>query len=380
MREFNIEETLKQQVGDIMNEKDTKTNKKTDNRSGKAGNRKGRKKKRNIFLRTLLIIMGLLLSVTFLLIGTKSGRSNIYRVAGNFIYSNVSNDEQTKEDKGAKNERPVAEDVRWEDHVTNYLIIGLEEIKGAKNTDTIMIATINTKSKSLKLTSLLRDTYVEIPGYKPNKLNSAYAKGGAKLLIETIELNYKIRIDGYASVNFESFEKIVDLVGGATIELGEKEAKYLNRTNYISKKENRNVKAGVNKLNGNQLLGYCRVRKVATLGGANNDYGRVVRQQRAVKALFKSYMSLGPIKILNVTKEALGYIKTDLTAAQIETAIADVLENKLMDIETFRIPVDGYFEAPKKYNGIGYPLVLDWDANREKLEKFIFDDLVEDGK
>ena len=70
---------------------------------------------------------------------------------------------------------------------------------------------------------------------------------------------------------------------GVTIELGEEEAAYLNRTNYISDKANRNVQAGINKLNGNQVMGYVRVRKVKTLGGVNNDYGRVVRQQRALK-------------------------------------------------------------------------------------------------
>ena len=93
------------------------------------------------------------------------------------------------------------------------------------------------KDKTLKLTSLLRDSYVEIPGYKANKLNSAYSKGGVDLLIETIEKNYKIHIDGYASVNFEAFEKLVDMLGGVTIELGKEEAAYLNKTNYISKKK-----------------------------------------------------------------------------------------------------------------------------------------------
>lgn len=345
--------------------------------------RKRRKQKRNIFLRSLLIIMGLLLIAILLIIGTKSGRSTIYKAAGNFIYKNVNIEEQSKEDKDKIdkiNERIVADDVRHEEHVTNYLIFGIEEIKGGRNTDTIMIVSINTEDTSIKLTSLLRDTYVEIPGYKPNKLNSAYAKGGAKLLIETVELNYKIRIDGYASVNFESFEKIVDLMGGVSIELGEKEAEYLNTTNYISKKEYRKVKPGVNKLNGNQLLGYCRVRKVETLGGAKNDYGRVVRQQRAVKALFKSYISQGLFKMLNVTKDALSYVNTNLSATQIEGAIGDVVENKIMDIETLRIPVDGAFDDPKKYNGIGYPLVLNWEANIDELYRFVFTINSDDGK
>lgn len=98
-------------------------------------------------------------------------------------------------------------------------------------------------------------------------------------MVDTIEKNYKVQIDGYVSVDFKSFEKIVDLLGGVTIELGKEEAQYLNKTNYISQKKNRNVKKGVNHLNGNQVMGYVRVRKVKTLGGVNNDYGRIVRDE-----------------------------------------------------------------------------------------------------
>ena len=229
----------------------------------------------------------------------------------------------------------------------------------------MLIGTIDTKEGKLKLTSLLRDSYVEIPGYKANKLNSAYAKGGADLLIETIEKNYKIRIDGYASVNFEAFEKIVDLLGGVDIELGKEDAKYLNKTNYISKKSNRNVVPGVNRLNGNQVMGYVRVRKVKTLGGANYDYGRVVRQQRALAAMFDSLMSSRNIlKIIPIVSQALSYVTTDLDQKQIEKMMEAVIENKMTDIETFRVPVDGAFEAPKKYNGIGYPIIIDWETNR----------------
>jgi LCP family protein required for cell wall assembly len=268
-----------------------------------------------------------------------------------------------------------AEDARQEDYVTNYLIFGIEEFGGARNTDSMMIATVNTKDDTLKLTSLLRDSYVDIPDHNSNKLNSAYSRGGARMLVDTIELNYKIRIDGYASVDFKSFEKIVDLIGGVTIELGKEEAQYLNTTNYISKKKYRNVKPGINHLNGNQVMGYVRVRKVKTLGGVNNDYGRIVRQQRALKAIFASVKSpKNLINILSITKESLSYVTTNLTQKQIEQAMADVVENRMKSLDTFRIPVDGAFDSPKKYNGVTYPIVLDWNINRIELYKFIYGD------
>lgn len=370
MQDKKEQELLKQQVLEIMDGEKQPDRQQVAPDKQQPQRKKSRKKKHRA-LRITGIVVAILVVFVLLMIGTKPGRRMIYRAAGNFIYSNVDNEEAIEEQV----QEPIkhVSGARQEEYVTNYLIFGIEEIGGARNTDSMMIATINTKEDTVKLTSLLRDSYVDIPGYKANKLNSAYARGGAALLIETIEKNYKIRIDGYASVDFKSFENIIDLLGGVTIELGKEEAKYLNKTNYISKKENRNVTAGVNLLNGNQAMGYCRVRKVKTLGGANNDYGRIVRQQRVLKAIFDSYTSTKNLfKILPITKECLGYVSTSLSQRQIEEAIAAVIENKITNMETFRVPVDGAFEAPKKYNGIGYPLVLDWDTNRVELHKFIF--------
>lgn len=375
------EDLLKQQVLKFMNEekaeKDTMeiVEKEEQGWAPKPKKSPSRKKKNSHKTLKIASIMALiLLTLIVLIIGTKPGRSIIYKSASTFAFNNMNNDKIIKEYDAAGGTEH-ADKARHEDYVTNYLIFGIEEFGGARNTDSMMIASINTKDNTLKLTSLLRDSYVDIQGYKANKLNSAYARGGARLLVDTIEKNYKVQIDGYVSVDFKSFEKIVDLLGSVTIELGKEEAQYLNKTNYISQKKNRNVKKGVNHLNGNQVMGYVRVRKVKTLGGVNDDYGRIVRQQRALKAIFDSYKSPKNLfKILYVTKESLGYVTTNLTQDQIEKAMADVVENKITTLDTFRIPVDGAFDAPTKYNGITYPIVLDWDKNIVELYKFIFDD------
>lgn len=372
MDDRNVEDILKKQVNDIMNEQ-------PQNGYRRSQKKKPVKKKKHRFLKGMGTVAGILLIAILIVFGTKPGRSMVYKFASQFLYNYMNKDL----DNGKAKDDLVIDDnphLRKEDYVTNYLIFGIEKIGGANNTDTIMIATINTKNNTLKLTSLLRDSYVDIPGHKANKLNSAYSRGGAKLLIETVQDNYKVKIDGYASVDFESFEKIVDLLGGVTIELGKKEAAYLNKTNYISKKKNRNVKEGINKLNGNQLMGYVRVRKVETLGGANNDYGRVVRQQRALKAMFESYIKSNVFKLPGITKEILGHITTNVSEDQIAKAMANVVENRITTLDTIRIPVDGSFDAPKKYNGVGYPIVLNWDVNRVELYKFIYDDTEEEAK
>ena len=110
------------------------------------------------------------------------GRRTIYKAVGGFVFDNVNN-EDVIEAYGSDDDSQIAT-VQQQDYVTNYLIFGIEEIKGASNTDSMMIATVNTKDNTIKLTSLLRDSYVEIPGYKSNKLNSAYAHGGARLLVD----------------------------------------------------------------------------------------------------------------------------------------------------------------------------------------------------
>lgn len=371
MQDKKVEEKLRQQVLEIMEEENSPQIKAE---KDKKYHKKSKGKKKHRVLRTLAMILLSLLLIVVLAIGTKPGRSIMYRLASKFVYSNIQKPTPEGEDnKEVINKREPLKDVVYEDYVVNYLIFGIEKIGGARNTDAMLIGSINTKDGKIKLTSLLRDSYVEIPGYKANKLNSAYAKGGVDLLIDTIEKNYKIPISGYAFVDFDDFEGLVDLLGGVTIELGKEEAAYLNKTNYISKKSNRNVVAGKNKLNGNQVMGYVRVRKVKTLGGANYDYGRVVRQQRALGAMFDSLMSSKNLfKILSISKEGLGYVTTDLNQKQMEKMLESVVENKMTTLDSFRIPVDGAYQAPKKYNGIGYPIILDWETNLIELYKFIY--------
>lgn len=366
-------------------------------------------------VKKILLLSGVfvlaLLILFYYLACTGNGRRLIYKVAGNFIYERLDkeddisassvitpleeqdydSDNSSIVDDNSKNYNnkegqesslviPKKTEPRQEDYVTNYLLMGIEEIKNAKNSDTIMIASINTKDNTVKLTSLLRDTYIEMEDNNPHKLNAFFSLRGANGLVDVVEEMYRIKIDGYAYINFESFERVIDYLGGIAIELGEIEAEYLNTTNYISNSINRNVKPGWNELNGNQALGYCRVRFVETLGGANDDYGRTLRQRRVLRAVFNKYKSKNIFDLVSISKNILGYIKTNVTQSQIEKAIEDGIENKITKMDTMRVPVNGTYEAPIKYNGIGYPLVLDWDANIIELYQFIFLDTEEEAK
>ena len=135
--------------------------------------------------------------------------------------------------------------VNSDNDIVNILLVGNDyrvESEGydvGGLTDTMMIATLDMKHKTLKLTSLMRDMLVEIPGYSSSKLNSAYSKGGIELLYQTLAQNFNIQLDGYVEVSFDAFVKVVDEVGGIEVELTESEVEYLNSTNYIKPKKYR---------------------------------------------------------------------------------------------------------------------------------------------
>ncbi|BCN29219.1 LCP family protein [Anaeromicropila herbilytica] len=341
-----------------------------------------KKRKRKIkILKSMGIILAVFALVAVFLTETSPGRKIIYKLAAHYIHSQVKVEDNHK--VGSSKQLPVSNlndigsgqyPVRHDKDVINILLIGIEEIGGARNTDSMIIASLNTKKNTIKLVSLMRDSYVEIPGYMNNKLNSAYPKGGINLLVDTIEKNYKIGINGYASVNFNDFANIVDLIGGVKVELTKVEADYLNRTNYVSNRKYRNVREGVNILNGNQALGYCRVRHVPTLGNVADDFGRTLRQRRVINQIFKKCTAYDPIKLIGVTKEGLGYITTDLSEDTIERFLEEGIENKINNLDTFRLPVDGAFEGPRKYLNVTYPLVYDWNENIKKLFMYLYGD------
>lgn len=260
-----------------------------------------------------------------------------------------------------------------EQQVYNILLIGEENLDGGEargRSDLIMIATLNLKQKSIKLTSVMRDSLVSIPGYSDNKINAAYAIGGVSLLYDTLKQNLGITVDNYMLVNFENFEAIVDALGGIDIDLTVEEARYLNTTNYISKPEYRSVSAGANHLNGNQTLGYCRIRYVETGDGLYNDFGRTARQRTVVSKIYESTAGLSYMGLINLSGKLLPYVTTDLTAEQIESYVNMMLAVNRDKIETFRIPVSGSFGEMRLRDML--VTRIDLDTNAKAFRTFAY--------
>ena len=269
---------------------------------------------------------------------------------------------------------------RHEDGVYNILLLGEEAIgmgDGRGHTDVIVIATMNTNNKTVKLTSLMRDSYVQIPGYNDNKLNSAYAKGGLDLLYETIALNFDIKLDGCVKVNFKNFEKIIDRIGGIDVTLKKVEADYLNTTNYISNKKYRTVKEGLNHFNGNQALGYARIRHISTITGNNNDYGRTDRHRIILNAIFEKCKAKSKTDLAAMMVDFLPLITTDIDAECFKGLLNSFIDMGMSTgtIDQLRIPVNGAFKDNLKIRGMSV-VVPDLPKNIEALHSFIFGDPV----
>ena len=315
-----------------------------------------------------------------ILINTEFGKSLILRMIGNYSYNKLdyvapeqeaSNSGNTGQEEQDKTEAEGNQNK----NVSNILLIGMETFGGAENTDTMIIASLDSKNNVIKLTSLMRDLYVEIPGYSNSKLNSAYAKGGINKLYSTIEKNFGVTMDGYALVDFEDFEQVIDYIGGIEISLTQREANYLNSTNYISNPAYRNVIAGPQHMNGNQVLGYCRIRKVPT-ETENNDFGRTQRQRIVLDKIFKKLKTKNIIQLGIIMNNILSNIdiKTDITKEEFNKYLQQAADLKKSNIETLRIPIDN------SYTNVSYSdhyvkdvlVPISWEDTRKKLYDFIY--------
>ena len=218
----------------------------------------------------------------------------------------------------------------------------------------------------------MRDTLVKIPGYKENKLNVVYELGGIDLLYKVMAQNFDMHLDGSVLVNFKNFERIIDELGGLEITLTAAEAKYLRTTNYISNPQYRNVVEGKQLMNGNQVLGYSRIRKRAAITGNNNDYGRTDRHRIILNAIFEKCKSKDKVELASMMFKFLPMLTTDIDNKGFEALLDAYLDTGATSIEQLRIPANGTFKDNVKVRGMSV-LIPDYEVNTSILHDFIFD-------
>ena len=338
------------------------------------------KKKKGI-VETVILVLAAMIAVSaallLFLFYTKTGRRFTSKVVAGYLHGAVKYVSGGKSDAQETDKRTEEETEKFDEtggeafgekKYYHVLFLGEEAIRstpGAGRTDAILLVTIHTERKKVFVTSILRDTYVEPEGESPCKINAVYAKCGVNGLYDILEEKLGIRPDGYVKVGFDSFEAIIDMLGGAEVTLTAEEAAYLNTHDYISKEEYRNVEAGTHVLNGNQTLGYCRIRYVANCNGTKYDYGRTERQRMVLGNLFERYKEAGITKWVKVLKETLGYIETDISEQTLEELIFVVYDKKIREMEQSQLPAKNTFASPEKIGNVTSPLDADWEKNKE---------------
>lgn len=251
-----------------------------------------------------------------------------------------------------------AEQIVMEDTVVNILLIGQDRRPGQKRqrSDAMILCTVNTETKTLTMTSFLRDTYVKLPAYNGknysnNRLNVPYAIGGMEMLDECLKLNFGIEVDHNIEVDFSGFESVIEAMGGVDIELTRSEARHLGG----------GLKEGVNHLSGEQALEYSRIRKL------DNDFGRTNRQRKVLSALLEQVKQLSMAELLDLAETLLPMITTDMENSDIVKYVTDffpILSE--LQIVTQSVPADGEFYYAS-INGMSV-LVPDMEKINEKLK------------
>ncbi|MCI2132213.1 MAG: LCP family protein [Eubacterium sp.] len=259
--------------------------------------------------------------------------------------------------------------------VTNILLIGQDAREGETQTrsDSMIICSINMKTKQVVLTSLMRDMYVAIPGYGYDKLNAAYAYGGMELLDTTIQEDFGIDINGNVEVGLEAFLESMLAVGDLDIDLTQEEADYLNAHPDLGMStdpeeggtaETWNLTAGTNTMTSSQLLAYCRMRYIG-----NSDWDRTRRQRTVLTAAIAKFKKSGPLKQYSIISSAAPSITTDITDPNL---LVDLFKGLYCsgDMVNYQIPVEGTYYADNM-DGADV-LVPDMEANSAYLKSYIY--------
>lgn len=262
--------------------------------------------------------------------------------------------------------KPVVPDAPKGD-IINILLIGQDRRPGESRarSDSMILVTVNRTTKTITMTSFMRDSLVEIPGHRSYKLNSAYQTGGMELLNKTLKHNYNVDVDGDIAVDFSQFKQLIDKLGGVDITLTQKEAEHLNLgTNW-------NLTAGKNRLNGEQALSYSRLRYI------DNDYKRAGRQREVLQSLLNRYMSLPTMEMVSMLDFIFPLISTNFQQDELKDLVYEIAPLlATSNYEEAQIPAPGTFKGGELDIGYGrkdwFQYYIDFDYNKEILRE-IFD-------
>lgn len=313
--------------------------------------------------------------ITIILVIALGGFGYIYHKL-NKIYVK---DEPKKTEEGTKIKSNTV------DGITNILLVGTDgkNFGNGNRSDSMMVLTIDSKNKAIKLSSIERDTYVDIPGHSTEKLTHAYAYGGIDLLREVFKINFDLDIDKYVVVNFVSFIDIVDSLGGVEVNVKEKDITELNKLidscyayyKNSSVEKNKDIKekeyitkSGVQRLNGYQTLAFSRIRH-------NDDaFNRDNRQRQVLQSVYNEFLDGNLKEYKRCFDIILNNIKTNISPIEILNLAYKVFKINNKEIEQFEFPLEEYRYGHIISKQKGWVLEWDKEPNLKAWHKFIFGD------
>lgn len=287
-------------------------------------------------------------------------------VAGGFVLNKLSMVDYVEIDEGNLS---INEGV--ETGYRNIVIYGVDSRSNSYNntrSDCIIIANINESTKEIKLTSVYRDTYLEIEGRSLDKVNHAYAYGGPELAIKTLNRNLDLDIKEFVTVNFYAVIDVVDAVGGITMDIDSSELQYINQyINGIGQETGRTssniTKTGKQTLDGVQALAYSRIRYTA--GG---DYKRTERMRDVLMAVAEKAKSLNLTQLNRIANDILPEVKTNISSTEILALLPQLAQYKFSS-SSIGWP---YEIKGQTINGVWYGVPVDLEENVTKLHQEVF--------
>ena len=325
------------------------------------------KKKYSLRNRIIISTISIVLAVV---VGVVIG---YYSYVKSKIYADPSEIEVKTVEK--KNEEEV--DYEEVEGITNVLLVGTDarDLKESARADSIIIATLDNNNKEIRLTSLFRDTLVDIDGYGPYKLNAAMAFGGINLLKDTIQETYNINIDKYIIINFWGFEAIIDQMGGLEIDVKDYQLDELNK--YIGESTGGNdcpvTESGLQLLNGKQALSYARIRK-----GVGDEFERTERQREVLFKVAEKLRETKPTKYLGIMNSMLDYINTNIDLLDALNMAYTIYKFPSLETKQIHIPVTELADDMNYGGEIGWVFIMDREQNTEILHDFIFNGIEPD--
>ena len=310
--------------------------------------------------RIIILLFALLITIPLVILGYV-----YYQM--NSMYDGTSDSTSIEEDYGS---------IIVSDKITNILLIGTDERSKDERgrADAIMIATIDEKHRGIKITSIARDTYVDIPTKnRKEKINHAYSYGGASLLKETVESNFDIEISNYVRVNFNSFTEIIDALGGLELDVKKSELNELNKfipECYEASSKKKPIKyideEGKQTLNGYQALSYARIRK--------NDSAieRDRRQREVMQSLMNEFSRMNLFEVPKVINAITKYVTTDMKPSEMLKYAQKVLKMGNFEIKQLEFPMAEYSNGGI-IDGKGWVLQFNEKKCIPLLHEFIFE-------